>query len=156
MKKILNFGPELFRKFADCKTYSLHGVLYSELSRLVDHGFIADRACVWGESLDGHELAVVARTYCSDKEIDDPPEGLRCIRLPKVVMGPDDPGTAIAVVVTGATPAAERLLTAFTSMPADMLTFAISLELQHQGYAIALTTGDIPNYPAVKIIKMEE
>lgn len=68
-KTLLSFGPERFEKLATCKTYPMSGGVGNRLNQLLDHGFMADRACVWEKSLDGHELAVVARTYCSDEEI---------------------------------------------------------------------------------------
>jgi hypothetical protein len=156
MSNTLPFGPERFKECVDgkCKIYSLNSVRAdSVVGSLVDHGFIADRACLWETSLDGHEFAVVARTYCSDQQIDHPPQGLKCIRLPKEILSPDEPGTPIAVVVTGNTPAAEALLSAFTAMPADLLAFAISQEMCHQGYAVLLKTGERVNFPVVKIVK---
>lgn len=152
-KTALGFGQELFKRFAKCSTYSMHGGLTSQLGILLDHGFMADRACVWEKSLEGHELAVVARTYCSDEEIDNPPAGLRCVRLPSQVMGKGDLGTPIAVVVTDATPAAEELLSCFDSMPANMLAYGLSLEMMRAGYAVLLDTSVEANFPVVKIVK---
>lgn len=148
------FGPCRFSNLFGCDTYKITGSLENRLSRLLDHGFVADRACCWDKRLEGHELAIVARTYCGDEEIDNPPSGLRCIRLPKSVMGPDDLGTAIAVVVVGKTEASESVLSACTSMPADMLAFMIPLSMQHDGYCIALKTGEIANFPIVRLVKI--
>ncbi len=104
------------------------------MTSLLDHCFIADKAPVWSQGVfDGNEVAIISRTYCSDHEIDNPPEGLRCWRLPSEVMGKDDIGTPIAVVITGNSPAANMFLASCTSMPADMLAFAVP-----RGYKIVL------------------
>lgn len=154
------FCPARFSAIFGCSTYevqSAYGIEagYSNyLSRLMDHGFIADRACVWDKRLEGHEVAIVARTYCSDEEIDNPPPGLRCVRLPDRVKGSKEPGTAIAVVVTGKSKVAEDVLTACTSMPADMISHALPLAMLHAGYRIALDMGENWIFPVVRIVKL--
>jgi len=47
MKEYL-FGKEHFAKWANCNTYDLSNGLTGNLYRLLDHGFIADRAFRWG------------------------------------------------------------------------------------------------------------
>jgi hypothetical protein len=150
-----HFGETRFKQIFRCQTYGMRGLFKSDLYKLLDHGFIADRACVWDKRLKGHELAIIARTYCNDDAIDNPPDGLHCIRLDDSVLG-CDPGTAIAVVVTEKTAAAETLLTACTGMPADMLAYMLPLSMLDEGYCIALKTGvhdEDPNSPVVRLVK---
>ena len=106
-----HFGRELFEKVMHCKTYPYNRQRVGPLSTLTDHGFVADRACLWSAELEGHEYAVVARTYCSAVEIDHPPLGIKCVRLPLLVMGEDEPGVPIALVVTGKSLRSQELLT---------------------------------------------
>lgn len=149
-----NFGPKRFSRMFSCNTYDISGILSNPLQRLLDHGFVADRACVWDDRLKGHELAVVARTYCDDDAINNPPPGLRCVRLPKAVMGADDLGTAIAVAIVGKTDASEEVLSACTNMPADMLAYMISLDMADSGYCVALKIGEIVNFPVARLVKI--
>ena len=157
MKK-QHFSETRFSQETGCNVYQLTQPM-SECDagnypdRLLDHGFVADRACVWDHRLEGHELAVVARTYCDDNTIDNPPDGLRCIRLDASVCG-DDPGTAIAVVITGNTPASVAVLSACTSMPADMLAFMLPLNMVNDGYCVALKCDGFVNFPVVRIVKI--
>lgn len=152
------FSADRFAEETGCDVYRLtqpasehDGSNYPD--RLLDHGFIADRACVWDKRLEGHEMAIVARTYCDDTKIDNPPDGLCCVRLDDSVLG-GAPGTAIAVVITGKTEAAEAVLSACTSMPADMLAFMIPLSMQYDGYCIALKTNEGSNFPVVRLVKI--
>lgn len=156
--KTLNFGPNLFRKITGADTWQFSGFgLVNDLDRLLDHGFIADRACVWDKRLEGHEIAFVARTYANEGIIDNPPAGLRVVRLPAEFMGPGDRpdiSIPIAVVINGPTHAAEAVLSCCTHMRADMLAFALSLDMINDGYVVALDANSgIANKPAVRIIK---
>ena len=130
------FGPERFKKFHNSVTtyeFSPRGGLASNLDRLLDHAFIADRACVWDPRLEGHELAVIARTYCSDEEIDNAIyPGLHRIRLDKKFLGPGEPGTTIAVLIDGETRMAEAVLSGATGIPADMLAYMLSSDMIHR------------------------
>jgi len=156
------FGRGNFASAYNCRTFYLNWSIFpwtsarmdDHLRRLLDHGFIADGACAWDERLEGHEVAIVARTYCSDDEIDNPPEGLRCVRLGDAAMGEDDEGTAIAIVVTGATEAAEKVLSACVHMPADLLANAISLPMASSGLCVALLGTDVS--AAVKIVSIRD
>lgn len=134
------FGTKLFKEKTNCNTYGLSGLIPGYLYGLLDHGFIADAACVWNKKLDGHELAIVSRTYCEDETIDNPPKGLKCIRLANV-MGEDDPGTAIATVIIGATPASVDFLNACKEVPINMFPCLLSQEMA-QKYSISLSLED--------------
>lgn len=159
MKTNQNFSQELFRRITGANTWDVnHYPGDHDLQSLMDHGFIADLACVWDDRLEGHEIAIVARTYADDALIDNPPDGLRIIRLPAKFMGPDDRpdiSQAIAIVIESKSPSAEAVLTCCTRLPADMLAYAISADMKAQGYAILLDICHEPtaNSPAVKIIK---
>lgn len=147
--KHLNFGPERFEEWAKGKpdTYAI-AELCGDVEVLLDHGFIADRACVWSDELKGHEIAIISRTYAEDDIIDNPPVGLKCIRLPPEVMGAKDLGAAIATVITGPTKSAEFFLRACLRLPVDMLAYAIHQDMQFC-YAIALETDGIRVTPRI-------
>ena len=152
----LNFGQKLFTKITGADTWDFHGIgLRGSFDRLLDHGFIADRACVWDKRLEGHEIAFVARTYNDDEMIENPPNGLRIVRLPAKFMGQDDLGTPIAAVIEGWSHAVEDILTGCaTGMPADMLAYVLSIDMINDGFVVALDTkSGVINYPAVRIIK---
>ncbi|SLM31042.1 hypothetical protein MTBBW1_2620006 [Desulfamplus magnetovallimortis] len=139
------FGAKNFEKWGECKTYPLFMMnCPHDIASIVDHGFIADRACIWGgDEFEGYEMAVVSRTYCSDDVIDNPPEGLRCIRLPKDVMGKDDMGTAIATVITSNTQAANDLLNlALFHVPAIMMPYMLSLDMCESSLGITLMVSN--------------
>jgi len=155
-----HFGATRFKQIFNRSHCSTYGALQPwpvgdrAIDGLIDHGFIADRACVWDKRLNDHEIAIVARTYCSDAKIDNPPEGLRCVRLHRSVLGCDQ-GTAIAVVITSQTEASEALLSSCVHMPSDMLAYVIPLFMTREGYCIALQTGKRVNSPVVRIVKIE-
>lgn len=138
------FGIRRFAEWADLnEDYDIwrFGIMRMKYRGLFDHGFIAARAPVWSDgALDGSEIAIISRTYCSDNEIDNPPDGLRCWRLPKVVVGENEPGTAIATVIVRPTKAANDFLTLCGRLPSDMMPYAISQKMCRQGYAIILQT----------------
>ena len=153
--KNTEFGPNLFEELMKCGTYNYGHPSGTSLHRLVDHGFVANRACIWGSpELEGYEIAVIARTYCDDKTIDNPPDGLHCMRLPKKVMGVVDCGTPIAIVVTKKTAAAEELLKGCCYMPADMIAFTLPQHMTIDGYMVALPVIYGTNTPGVKIVKL--
>ena len=161
MKEYL-FGKEHFAKWANCNTYdlsnSLNGLI-GNLGQLLDHGFIADRACVWGGvELDGHEMAIISRTYCSDNEIDNPPDGLLCIRLPNYIMGKDDLGVAIATVITNQSEAANDYLNFCRNLPVNVFAFSIPLNLQYAyKMLIGLDTDSLDSSEAiVKLVQIED
>ena len=151
------FSEEHFKTWSYCKTYPLSGVgsIYPDIHGLLDHGFIADRAVVWGgrftHELEGHEIAFISRTYQPDSVIDNPPSGLRCIRLPKEVMGKDDLGTAIATIITGMTPHSNDLINQCMYLPIESFSCVIPLSMQNDGYGI-LIRGANHNLSA-KLIK---
>ncbi|MBP7983236.1 MAG: hypothetical protein KAY97_00120 [Chromatiaceae bacterium] len=156
MKLPANFCRERFAGlFEYCQTYEFIGCRTFDLSRLLDHGFIADRACCWDQRLEGHEYAIVARTYCSDEEIDHPPEGLRCIRLKPAVLGKEDLGTAIAVVIVGKSAAAEAILTACSQLPVEVLAHMIPLAMIQDGYAMLLEAFADYDEPGVRLVKTD-
>ena len=115
---------------------------------LVDHGFIADGACVWGgDDLEGHELVVISRTYCDDEMIDNPPAGLKCVRLPSKAMGKDEYGTAIATAIIGNTPAANEILNlGVEHLPAHMLPYLLPLEML-SSYCVSLVSRRTSDFP---------
>ena len=144
------FGQKHFAKWGGCKTYGL-GPVQGSLSGLLDHGFIAERACVWG-GFEGHELAIVSRTYVSDDSIDNPPDGLRCVRLPAEVMGTGDMGTPIATMIISHTPVADSLLSlGVWDLPAHMLPYLLPLDMIYEGYTVTLTPVLGSCYPLAKI-----
>lgn len=154
--KRLGFSATRFSKELGCGTYGyLSGAFPDGLRSLLDHGFIVDRACVWDKRLEGHEMAIVARTYCDDDAIDNPPAGLRCVRLDDSVLG-GDPGTAVAVVIVGKSAASESILTACTHIPADMFAYMIPLDMQNDGYCVVMKTGLILNKPIARLIKLSD
>jgi hypothetical protein len=145
-----HFGRELFEKVMHCKTYPYNRQRVGPLSMLTDHGFVADRACLWSAELEGHEYAVVARTYCSAVEIDHPPLGIKCVRLPLLVMGEDEPGVPIALVVTGKSLRSQELLTGYLDLPASVIAHAIQNEMSADGWAVCLpVTGGVLPYPKI-------
>lgn len=148
------FGQESFSELCDCRTYELHQIARGQFDDLVDHGFVADSACCWSEELDGIELVIVARTYVADDKIDNPPEGIKIVRLPDELMGPEECGTVIAIAVVGVSPEAENILTYFLKVPATMLAFAISRELADgYGYMVALEPLISNNFPVCRLVK---
>lgn len=147
-----SFGQTLFKELYNCDTWCMRSV-HNKLNRILDHGFIADRACIWDPRLDGHEMAIVARTYADDDEIANPPLGLKCVRLDSEVMGDVTAGTPIAVVVEAPTTAAEDFLGAMTDIPADMIAYAISRHMISNGYCVTLQAQHGLNIPNVKITK---
>lgn len=157
------FGPQRFQKwsrsagkaphYSGCRTYELGWGFRSGLQHLLDHGFLADCASVWCKDLKGSEIAIISRTYCENDEIDNPPAGLRCVRLPQAVMGPNDIGTPIATAIVSNTTAAEEVLQACTSLPADLFAFALSRNMMRNGLGIALHVTDNMNpLPLVQIV----
>ena len=156
MKKYL-FSKEHFAKIYKCNVYDLRSNYISgELSRLLDHGFIADRACCWGiKELEGHEFAVVSRTYLDDDEINNPPKGLRCFRLPNCVTGKDDLGIAIATVIVDSTNAAKELINYYSNVPAEYLIYAIPIFMQGI-YKIQVGLDEyIPPLPVIELLNVE-
>ena len=154
MKEYL-FSKEHFTKWANCTAYDLSDGYNNNLRRLLDHGFIADRACVWGGiELDGHETAIISRTYCSENEIDNPPDGLLCIRLPNYIMGKDDLGIAIATVIVHQSKAANDYLNTCRNLPLDMLAFAIPRYLTWT-HKLLVNISDYADYAEIKLVKTE-
>lgn len=135
------FGEKYFKELTGCNTYRLSGTFSGPLFNLLDHGFIANAACVWGDDLEGHEFAIVSRTYCDEETIDNPPDGLKCVRIPWA-MGKDDPGTAIATVITKATPVANAVVNLCQDLPASLIPLLLSLGLT-EDYAIALSYSNL-------------
>jgi hypothetical protein len=136
-----NTFPGRFFQWAQCKPTNYGYVPWrpGDLTGfLVDHGFIVDQACVWSNGdLEGSEIAIISRTYCSDDELDNPPKGLRCWRLPVELIG-DDPGTGIATVITAGSPAADAFLRMSRKLPADMMAYAIPKAMRDKGFALLL------------------
>jgi hypothetical protein len=149
------FGPAHFSQWATqliraknpgalispVRTWSLGMRRDGALSALCDHGFIAEAAAAWGALAgipEGHEFAVVARTYCSAEQIDNPPEGLRCHRLPPETMGSDDAGTAIAIVIEKLTPAAFEFIAMFDDLPACLLSYVLPEPICNAGCLLLL------------------
>ncbi|MBF0234004.1 MAG: hypothetical protein HQK65_13340 [Desulfamplus sp.] len=149
------FGSDHFEEWAECKTYPLFMIKCpGDIANIVDHGFIADRACIWGGAeFHGYEMAVISRTYCSDDVIDNPPSGLKCIRLPEDVMGKDDMGTAIATVIVGNTPAANDILNlALFHVPAIMLPYMLPVDMCESNlFGVTLTTEPFTQYVSASI-----
>lgn len=139
-----HFSAQRFQELYDCKTWPLSNFGYDshlghagtkDFPTLMDHGFIADSACVWDERLEGHEFALIARTYASDDKIDNPPPGLKIIRLDPIVKG-EDPGTAIGIVVESKTLVSECFLEAFLNLPAWYFSHAIPKSMRDERYGI--------------------
>ena len=103
------YGEKLFKKWAKSISKNCGGIqIFTRLSYrghpLIDHPLIVDCVPVWSKGkLNGHEFAMICRTYATDDAIDNPPEGLKTWRLPKEVLG-TSPGTAIAVMIDDNTP----------------------------------------------------
>lgn len=154
MKKEYLFGRDHFQKWSKCeRTYRLT-VFPKPLRDLLDHGFIADAACVWGNpELENHELAVISRTYCSEEDVKNPPNGLMCHILPKEVMGKDDRGIPIATVIVGMSDYSNTLLNACKSIPADIFGWFLSQDMIRDGYVISLQ--GTPTGSKAKIIRGE-
>ena len=148
-----HFGRELFEQVMRCKTYPYNRIRVGPLSGLTDHGFVADRACLWSDALEGHEYAVIARTYCGNVEIDSPPFGIKCVRLPALVMGDDEPGVPVALVVTSKSERSQELLSGYLQLPAEVIAHAIPTEMSASGWAVCLPViGGVLEYP--KILKI--
>lgn len=139
-----HFSAQRFQELYDCQTWPLSTlweqyhfgyVEKADLNALTDHGFIADKACVWDSRLEGHEFALIARTYAPDDKIDNPPTGLKIIRLDPAVNGVD-PGTAIAIVVESKSAISECLLQAFLNLPAWYFAHSIPRSMVDEGYGI--------------------
>jgi hypothetical protein len=117
----------------------------SALARLLNHGFIADGVAQWGKPFtlpEGVEFAVVSRTYASAEEIDNPPPGVRCYRLPAALLGEGDLGTVIATVLdadavrTGTAEVALEYLSLFGNVPARLIGYLLPQRLAWDGYLI--------------------
>lgn len=141
------FGPQRFLRTVgqSATVWALAGAgIRNDLYQLWDHGFVANAAPVWGgPDFDGHEIAIVSRTYCSDERIDNPPTGLKCRRLPSSVMSSKDLGTAIATVLTNRPDpeVASEFMNACSRIPAYWFAFAAP-----RGHRVSLTPeGDYSN-----------
>ena len=128
--------------------------IYShELYPLLDHCFIVDSAPVWSKGkLDGHELAIISRTYCTDEQIDNPPKGLKTWRLPKDVMGEKDKGTAIAIMIIDDTPEANQVLKSFLSVKTSILPHVLSSKMFAKGYYIGVFSSPTEFNTKLKIM----
>jgi len=149
MKEQFLFGREHFEKTFNCGTYPLSIFRGApDIYKLVDHGFIADSACVWGrDDFENHELVIISRTYCEDEIIDNPPAGLKCVRLPDILMGEEDHGTAIAIAIIENTPAANELLSMGVGyLPAHMLPYLLPIEML-SSYCISLVSRRGSDFP---------
>ena len=163
LKMNYEFGPAHFSKWATQLIQAKHPGAYTSPVRtwplgtqhrldsvvrdIVDHGFVVEAAPMGGALAgmpEGHEFAVIARTYCADDMIDNPPEGLRCYRLPPETMGSDDPGTAIAVVVESVTPVALDFIGLFDNLPGYLLACALPLHLSEE-FRLVLQPYDMFN-----------
>ena len=155
MEKEYLFGEQHFKKWGKCQTYQLN-YHPRNLASLLDHGFIADRACVWGGSeLEGNEMAVISRTYCNEKEIDNPPKGLRCIYLPKETMGKDDAGIAIATVISGPSIEAGDLLNMCLYLPVELIAVVLPLDMIEKGYYISLQYNSLVRFEVIVRIRRD-
>lgn len=122
-------------------------------SRLIDHGFIVDQAALYAtlagasSDLSGHEIAIVSRTYCADDEIDNPPDGLKCVRLPDRFLGGDvESSTVIMTVIAGDTPAALAFLNCCSALPARLLGVTLSREMIDMGYRVCIDPIEHVNF----------
>ena len=142
---------ETFKKWAEAKckgatvtTYPIGpvgGGIFCELfTGLLDHSFLVDCACVWGgDDFPDSEFAVISRTYCSDEDIDNPPDGLKIVRLPKKVRGVNDCGVAIATIVIGKSEAANAIVTSCAqTLPACLIPYIMSSNMNENGSYIHL------------------
>ncbi len=139
-----------------CQTGGYHCGLVGSAARvwsLLDHGFIVDAAPLYakladpGSDLNGHEIAIVSRTYCTDDDIDNPPDGLKCVRLPDHFLGGDaESSTVIMTVITGNTPAALAFLNCCGALPANLLSVTLSREMIDSGYRVCLNPINRGNF----------
>ena len=154
MSKKYLFGQEHFKKWAikqyknskkeahDWKgpqTYDCFSIAQPFDERF-DHGFFVNAVCVWGRDLgfgdDGHEFALIARTYASKEEILNPPRGIKTYILPQDTMGPDDLGTPIATVITGVSEISNKVLNMAQYLPVSELACVLSNDLIMSGYGV--------------------
>ena len=107
--------------------------------QLFDHGFVVGRvlelAGALEQDLDGLEFGIVSRTYATHL-VDNPPKGLRVIRLPY----PETHGTPVLIVPEGPGDGTIAFLYALRDLSADYFSCALSLPLSHDyrievGYA---------------------
>lgn len=149
-----------FAKLTDCRTWELDWLtLEDHFFRLLDHGFAIDRACMIDPSLKGYEIAVVAHTYCNDHEIDNPPDGLRCVRLTRLqkqILVEGEPGTLIAVVVANSTAIAGKFISTLAELPSYLLPFAMPQNMVEQGYSIDINAKNGGYPPEIKVVKPDE
>jgi len=158
---------ETFKKWAEAKckgatvtTYPIGGGLSVDnglFTGLLDHSFLADCACVWGgDDFPDSEFAVISRTYCSDEDIDNPPDGLKIVRLPKKVRGINNCGTAIATVIIGKSKTASLIATSCAQvLPACLLPYVMSSDMNEKGSYIHLhANGTI--YTKAEIVEVWE
>jgi hypothetical protein len=148
--KDLQFGQELFKLWAArvgmAKVRTFDGVpCPGTFDTLFDHGFVVDCVPCWGPSggiknWRGSEFAVIARTYADDEEIDNPPDGFRCYRLPKKLLG-GMPGTPIAIVIECPTPAVAERLSFYGNLPAGCISFLVP-ERYRDSHRILLEQDD--------------
>lgn len=150
------FGRTRFKKWANVnEEMHVFNVHTNQFTSLIDHAFIADCAPVWSKELDGHEVAIISRTYAKDELIDNPPAGLKVIRLPKEVMGVDDLGTAIAIAITSKTKESEKVLQSFTDLPTSLLSCVISREMADDGYYVGVFNNGLNEYSVKLKLKQE-
>ncbi len=152
------FGPDYFKEITGCRTYEMRSNVHGSLHRLLDHGFVVDSVPVWENELltqciYGHEFAIISRTYCSNDQIDNPPDGLRCIRLRQTkVMDVRNMGTAIATVIIKKTQASEDYLLACANIPIHSFIYLLPRPMHKDGYGILLQLAGL-NQSSMKIIK---
>jgi len=143
-EELMKFSEETFRKQYNCMTYPLfttkiHSLGYN-LGSLLDHGFIADRACTWDEpDMKDHEFVVVARTYREDM-LETPIPGLRVVKLPDEY---EEPGTAIVIAIVGPSKEAEAVLSTCCLLPACHITYCLSQSMANSGYRAVAGLDDV-------------
>ena len=145
------YGEKLFKKWAKSISKNCGGIqIFTHLSYsghpLIDHPLIVDCVPVWSKGkLNGHEFAMICRTYATDDAIDNPPEGLKTWRLPKEVLG-TSPGTAIAVMIDDNTPESNQLLQSYLGLPTRYLPQALSIKMLDNGYYIRVSAEKYTQY----------
>ena len=171
------YSPKLFKKICNEKetdtmpdrygTYHLSSRRgTTRLSRLIDHGFIADRACIFGpnfvendDSFSGQEFAIISRTYLSKNEIEE--LKVKCQSeldieiMPDVFLG-TSPGIVVATMIKGIGSYAEEILQLYTGLEGHILGNCIGAALIDEGYAVVLDcTSNYAYHTSLRIVKVE-
>ena len=143
---------EFFRNDLGCQTWNMTMYDSPEVRQVIDHAFVVDRAAEWGADygLDGSEVVIISRSYAPDNILYADYPGVEVCEL-KYDWLLGNMGKLVAVKIVGPGDAAESLLKAFRDVPAELLAYVVSLDMQYLGWGVV--TAGLPgrNYAEFKL-----